>query len=139
MDAEPEILNHNTETVPRLSRWVRPQARPERSLAVLRMAKEMKPAGLTKSGFMVGLGETWDEILQVMDDLRAVDVDILTIGQYLQPSKNHLPIERYYHPDEFVELANEGHQRGFKMGRVGAAGAVVVSCGWAGEDHIGTR
>jgi lipoic acid synthetase len=114
MDAEPEILNHNTETVPRLSRWVRPQARPERSLAVLRMAKEMKPAGLTKSGLMVGLGETWGEILQVMDDLRAADVDILTIGQYLQPSKNHLPIERYYHPDEFVELSNEGHQRGFK-------------------------
>jgi len=114
MDAEPEILNHNTETVPRLSRWVRPQAKPERSLAVLRMAKEMNPAGLTKSGFMVGLGETWDEILQVMDDLRAVDVDILTIGQYLQPSKNHLPIERYYHPDEFVALADEGHQRGFR-------------------------
>ena len=114
MDAEPEILNHNTETVPRLSRWVRPQAKPERSLAVLRMAKEMKPAGLTKSGLMVGLGETWDEILQVMDDLRAVDVDILTIGQYLQPSKNHLPIQRYYHPDEFVELADEGRQRGFK-------------------------
>ena len=114
MDAEPEILNHNTETVPRLSRWVRPQAKPERSLAVLRMAKEMKPAGLTKSGLMVGLGETWDEILQVMDDLRAVDVDILTIGQYLQPSKNHLLIQRYYHPDEFVELAEEGHQRGFK-------------------------
>jgi lipoic acid synthetase len=114
MDAEPEILNHNTETVPRLSRWVRPQAKPERSLAVLRMAKEMNPAGLTKSGFMVGLGETWDELLQVMDDLRAVDVDILTIGQYLQPSKNHLPIQRYYHPDEFVELADEGHRCGFK-------------------------
>ena len=114
MDARPEILNHNTETVPRLSRWVRPQARPERSLAVLRMAKEMNPAGLTKSGFMVGLGETWDEILQVMDDLRTVDVDILTIGQYLQPSKNHLPIQRYYHPDEFVALADEGRQRGFK-------------------------
>jgi lipoic acid synthetase len=114
MDARPEILNHNTETVPRLSRWVRPQAKPERSLAVLRMAREMNPAGLTKSGLMVGLGETWDEILQVMDDLRAVDVNILTIGQYLQPSKNHLPIQRYYHPDEFVELADEGRQRGFK-------------------------
>jgi lipoic acid synthetase len=114
MDARPEILNHNTETVPRLSRWVRPQARPERSLAVLRMAKEMQPAGLTKSGLMVGLGETWDEILAVLDDLRGVDVDILTIGQYLQPSKNHLPIQRYYHPDEFVALADEANRRGFK-------------------------
>ncbi len=114
MDARPEILNHNTETVPRLSRWVRPQARPERSLAVLRMAKEMNPDGLTKSGLMVGLGETWDEILQVLDDLRGVDVDILTIGQYLQPSKNHLPIQRYYHPDEFVALADEANRRGFK-------------------------
>lgn len=114
MDERPEILNHNTETVPRLSRSVRPQARPERSLAVLRMAKEMNPAGLTKSGLMVGLGETWDEILQVLDELRQVDVDIVTIGQYLQPSKNHLPIERYYHPDEFVQLADEGYRRGFK-------------------------
>lgn len=114
MDAQPEILNHNTETVPRLSRWVRPQARPERSLAVLRMAKEMYPQGLTKSGVMVGLGETWDELLEVMDELRKVDVDILTIGQYLQPTKLHLPIERYYHPDEFVELREEGERRGFK-------------------------
>ncbi len=114
MDERPEILNHNVETVPRLSRWVRPQARHERSLAVLRMAKEMNPAGLTKSGMMVGLGETWEELLQVMDDLRAVDVDILTIGQYLQPSKNHLPIQRYYHPDEFVALAEEATRRGFR-------------------------
>ncbi len=113
MDARPEILNHNVETVPRLSRWVRPQARHERSLAVLRMARDMNPAGLTKSGMMVGLGETWEEILQVMDDLRAVDVDILTIGQYLQPSKNHLPIQRYYHPDEFVTLKEEAMRRGF--------------------------
>jgi lipoic acid synthetase len=74
----------------------------------------MSPSGLTKSGLMVGLGETWDEVLQVMDALRRVDVDILTVGQYLQPSKNHLPVQRYYHPDEFVELAREGRQRGFK-------------------------
>jgi lipoic acid synthetase len=114
MDARPDILNHNTETVPRLSKHVRPQARPERSLAVLRMAKEMVPDGLTKTGIMVGLGETWDELLAVMDTLRTVDVDILTIGQYLQPTKNHLPIERYYHPDEFVRLAGEGDARGFK-------------------------
>ncbi len=114
MDAHPEILNHNTETVPRLSRWARPQARPERSLAVLRMAKELDPGVLTKSGIMVGLGETWDELLEVMDSLRAVDVDILTIGQYLQPTKKHLPIARYYHPDEFKRLADEGYARGFK-------------------------
>lgn len=114
MDAHPEILNHNTETVPRLSRTVRPQASPERSLAVLRMAKEMDPGALTKSGVMVGLGEEWDELLEVMDALRAVDVDILTIGQYLQPTKDHLPIERYYHPDEFDELAEEAYSRGFK-------------------------
>lgn len=114
MDARPEILNHNTETVPRLSRAVRPQASVERSLAVLRMAKEMDPGALTKSGVMVGLGETWEELLEVMDTLRTVDVDILTIGQYLQPTKDHLPIERYYHPDEFDELAEEAYSRGFK-------------------------
>jgi len=114
MTAAPEILNHNTETVPRLSRGVRPQSSPERSLAVLRMAREMQPDGLTKSGVMVGLGETWDELLEVMDALRAVDVNILTLGQYLQPTKNHLPIERYYHPDEFAKLAEEGYARGFR-------------------------
>ena len=114
MDARPEILNHNTETVPRLSRTVRPQASPARSLAVLRMAKEMDTGVLTKSGVMVGLGEDWEELLEVMDSLRTVDVDILTIGQYLQPTKDHLPIERYYHPDEFDELAEEAYARGFK-------------------------
>ena len=114
MDAHPEILNHNTETVPRLSRWARPQARPERSLAVLRMAKELDPDALTKSGIMVGLGETREELLEVMDSLRGVEVDILTIGQYLQPTKQHLPIARFYHPDEFSELAEEGYARGFK-------------------------
>jgi lipoic acid synthetase len=114
MDARPEILNHNTETVPRLSRWVRPQAKHERSLDVLRMAKELDPQALTKSGLMVGLGEEWDEVLAVLDDLRRVDVDIVTIGQYLQPTKQHLPIARYYHPDEFAQLANEGYARGFK-------------------------
>jgi lipoic acid synthetase len=114
MDAHPEILNHNTETVPRLSRWARPQARPERSLAVLRMAKELDRDALTKSGVMVGLGETREELLEVMDALRAVEVDILTIGQYLQPTREHLPIARFYHPDEFRELAGEGYARGFK-------------------------
>ncbi len=114
MDAQPEILNHNTETVPRLYRRARPQARYEWSLAVLKMAREMDPGAFTKTGMMVGLGETWDELLKVMDDLREVNVDILTVGQYLQPSKQHLPIERYYHPDEFARLAEEGYARGFK-------------------------
>ncbi|MCW5850386.1 MAG: lipoyl synthase, partial [Anaerolineae bacterium] len=83
MDAQPEILNHNTETVPRLYRTVRPQAKYMRSMELLQRAKRMDPEALTKSGIMLGLGETWDEILQVMDDLRAHDVDIMTIGQYL--------------------------------------------------------
>ncbi|MCB0227993.1 MAG: lipoyl synthase, partial [Anaerolineae bacterium] len=87
MDARPEILNHNTETVPRLYKRVRPQAKYPRSLELLRQARQMVPTGVTKTGIMVGLGESTDEILAVMDDLRAVDVDILTIGQYLQPSR----------------------------------------------------
>jgi lipoic acid synthetase len=114
MDARPEILNHNTETVPRLYRRVRPQARYQRSLELLHQARLMVPEGITKTGIMLGLGEAWDEILQVMDDLRAVDVDIMTIGQYLQPSRWHLPIERYYTPEEFVRLHEEGIARGFR-------------------------
>lgn len=114
MNERPEILNHNLETVPRLYRRVRPQAKYERSLNILKWAKEMVPDVLTKSGIMVGLGERWEELLQVMDDLRAVDCDILTIGQYLQPSRYHLPIERYYTPEEFERLREEGLKRGFK-------------------------
>lgn len=114
MDARPDILGHNVETVPRLYRRVRPQAKYERSLNVLRWAREMVPDAITKTGIMVGLGERWEEILHVMDDLRAVDCDILTIGQYLQPSRYHLPIERYYTPEEFDKLREEGLARGFK-------------------------
>jgi len=114
MDARPEILNHNTETVPRLYRTVRPQARYMRSMELLQRAKTLDPLALTKSGIMLGLGETWDEILQVMDDLRAHAVDIMTIGQYLQPSRFHLPIARYYTPDEFGRLQEEGQARGFR-------------------------
>ena len=87
MDAKPEILNHNTETVARLYKTVRPQARYARSMELLQRAKQLEPLALSKSGIMVGLGETWEEILVVMDDLRAHDVDIMTIGQYLQPSR----------------------------------------------------
>ena len=114
MAARPEILNHNVETVPRLYRTVRPQARYDQSLELLQRAKQLDPDSLSKSGIMLGLGETRDEILQVMDDMRAHDVEILTMGQYLQPSRFHLPIRRYYTPDEFVQLREEGETRGFK-------------------------
>jgi len=114
MDARPEILNHNTETVPRLYRSARPQGRYEWALGVLANAKGMDPGGFTKTGVMVGLGETWEELLEVMGDLRQVHVDILTIGQYLQPTKDHLPIARYYTPDEFAELGRLVRDLGFK-------------------------
>ena len=115
MDAQPEILNHNVETVPRLFKKVQPQDKYEWALTTLRNAKAMEPLSLTKSGIMVGLGETFDEVVAVMRDLAGVGVDILTLGQYLQPSKKHLPIERYYEPDEFVELKRIGlEELGFK-------------------------
>ena len=114
MDARPEILNHNTETVPRLYRTVRPQANYQRSLNVLAMAKKLDPNAITKTGLMVGLGETKDEIVAVLRDLRAQQVDILTIGQYLRPSPLHLPIYRYVHPDEFREYHDIGMDMGFR-------------------------
>jgi len=113
MDANPDILNHNLETVLRLYPAVRPQANYHRSLDILRWAREMSAQTLTKSGLMVGLSETWDELLVVMDDLRAAGCNILTIGQYLQPSRYHLPIARYYTPEEFDRLREEGEVRGF--------------------------
>ncbi len=103
-DARPEILNHNVETVPRLFKRVQPQDRYEWARATLTNAKALDPDGLTKSGLMVGLGETLDEIKATMADIRSWGVDILTVGQYLQPSKRHLPIERYYTLDEFQAL-----------------------------------
>jgi len=108
MDARPEILNHNVETVPRLFKKVQPQDHYEWAQATLANAKRMEPDVLTKSGIMLGLGETLDEVRAVMRDLRAWGVDILTIGQYLQPSKKHLPIERYVPPEEFAELKRYG-------------------------------
>jgi len=114
MDARPEILNHNIETVPSLFKKVQPQDRYEWSEAVLRNAKVLDPETLTKSGIMLGLGETLDEVRAVMRDLREWDVDILTIGQYLQPSRRHLPIERYYTLEEFAELKSYGLEIGFK-------------------------
>jgi lipoic acid synthetase len=114
MDARPEILNHNVETVPRLFKAVQPQDRYEWAAATLTNAKQLDPEVLTKSGIMVGLGETIDEIKSVMRDLRSWGVDILTIGQYLQPSKKHLAISRYYTLEEFAELREFGGQIGFK-------------------------
>ncbi len=115
MDARPEILNHNVETVPRLFKKVQPQDKYEWALATLTNAKKMDPEVLTKSGIMVGLGETWAELLAVMQDLVAHGVDILTVGQYLQPnSQQHLPVERYYHPNEFAELKQIGLEMGFQ-------------------------
>ena len=113
MEARPDVLNHNTETVPRLYRQVRLGARYQRSLDVLAHAKRVQPATPTKSGLMLGLGETVDEILQVMRDLRAHHVDVLTLGQYLRPSSKHLPIVRYVSPVEFDELGVAGREMGF--------------------------
>ena len=112
MDARPDILNHNTETVPRLYLQVRPQAKYDRSLELLRRAKQ--GGMVTKSGLMLGLGERTEEVLDVMRDLRGVSCDILTLGQYLQPTKDHLPVDRYVHPDEFRRLKEEGLAMGFR-------------------------
>ena len=114
MDARPEILNHNVETVPSLFKTVQPQDHYEWSEAVLRNAKRLDPEVLTKSGVMVGLGETMEEIKAVMRDLQAWGVDILTIGQYLQPSRRHIAISRYYTLEEFAELKKFGLEIGFK-------------------------
>jgi lipoic acid synthetase len=113
-DAQPEILNHNTETVPRLYRTVRPQAVYERSLQVLHAARELDPGTLTKSGVMVGLGETREELLHVFEDLAAHGVQILTVGQYLKPTPDHLDVVRYWHPDEFAELRERALEMGFR-------------------------
>ncbi len=114
VDSRPDVLNHNTESVPRLYRAVRSGARYERTLELLRYAKELNPAGITKSGVMVGLGEETSELLQVFRDLAAVHCDILTIGQYLRPSRDHLPMARLYTPREFAELKAEALQMGFR-------------------------
>ena len=113
MDAKPDILNHNIETVKRLSPSVRARATYERSLEFLKRAKEMNPNTPTKSSIMVGLGETKEELLEAMDDLRANDVDIITIGQYLQPTKQHLKVQKYWSPEEFNELKEIALSKGF--------------------------
>ncbi len=115
LEANPDVFNHNIETVPSLYRKVRPGARYFGSLELLKNSKQINKNVFTKSGLMVGLGETKDEILQVMDDLISADVDFLTIGQYLQPSAKHFPLVRYYHPDEFKDLELKAKARGFLL------------------------
>ncbi|GMV10508.1 MAG TPA: lipoyl synthase [Gemmatimonadaceae bacterium] len=114
LEAGPEIYNHNTETVPRLYKRARPGGRYERVMQIFRFAKQVAPQIPTKSGIIVGLGETKEELVAVMRDLRAVDVDILTLGQYLRPSDGHLPLDRYYTPEEFRELRTIGMGLGFR-------------------------
>jgi lipoyl synthase len=114
MAARPDVLNHNMETVPRLYRRVRKGAIYERSLELLRRAREMSPSTPTKTGMMLGLGETRDEVLSAMGEIAAQGTHILTLGQYMQPTPEHLPIERYVHPDEFAEFKRLGEQMGFK-------------------------
>ena len=115
LEANPDVFNHNIETVPRLYLKVRPGARYFASLELLKNAKKTNNKIFTKSGIMVGLGETYDEIIQVMDDLRSANVDFLTIGQYLQPSPKHYPLEKYYHPNEFKDLKRIAMSKGFLL------------------------
>ena len=130
IDARPDVLNHNTETVPSLYKKVRPQGKYHWTLSVL---KECKTQGLrTKTGIMLGLGEEKTELLQVMQDLREVGVNVLTLGQYLQPTKNHLPVDRFVHPDEFNEYRETGLQMGFDIVESGP----LVRSSYHAERHI---
>ena len=132
MDARPDVLNHNTETVPRLYRQVRLGARYERSLEMLEYAKSLNPAIPVKSGLMLGLGETIDEVLHVMRDLRVHKVDVLTLGQYLRPSPKHLPIIRYVGVEEFQELKRAGYEMGFSHVESGP----LVRSSYHAADHV---
>jgi lipoyl synthase len=133
LQAKPDILAHNTETVPRLYRTVRPQAKYPRSLEVLQRAKKL--GFITKSGLMVGLGEEWEELRHMMQDLSAVHCDLLTIGQYLQPSRQHLPVLRFYTPEEFRQLRQEALACGFRHVE---AGPLVRSSYHAREQKAST-
>lgn len=130
IDAGPDVLNHNVETVPRLYMAVRPQARYRRSLEILRHAKSK--GMVTKTGMMLGLGETRDEIREVFDDLRRTDCDVLTLGQYLQPTKDHLRVERYLAPSEFVSLKEEALNSGFRFVEAGP----LVRSSYHAERHV---
>jgi lipoic acid synthetase len=132
MEAGPDTLNHNIETVRRVFRRVRPRGDYDLSLELLRQAKEMSSGAVTKSGMMVGLGETWDEILETMHDLRQANCELLTIGQYLRPTKKHTPLVKWYTPGEFDELRLEGESMGFSHV---ASGPLVRSSYHADEQH----
>jgi lipoic acid synthetase len=132
IDARPDILGHNTETVPRLYRRVRPQGKYHWTLSVLEQAK--RQGMRTKTGLMLGLGETFQEVIAVMQDLRRVGVDILTLGQYLQPTPNHLPVERYVTPEEFAELRRIGLELGFEHVESGP----LVRSSYHAERHVAT-
>jgi lipoic acid synthetase len=114
IDEQPDIYDHNVETVARLFKQIQPQDHYEWAMTTLANAKQLDPKQITKSGIMVGLGETTEEVLETMLDLRAVGVDILTVGQYLQPTREHAPIERYYTPEEFAEFKRAGLAMGFR-------------------------
>jgi len=131
IDARPDVFNHNLETVPRLYLSIRPGARYYNSLRLLERVKERDPTRFTKSGVMVGLGETKEEVMQVMDDMRSAGVDFITIGQYLQPTRKHAPIDRFVHPDEFRALEEIARAKGFLMV---AASPLTRSSHHAGED-----
>ena len=130
VESKPDVLNHNVETVPRLYPKVRPQADYRRSLSLLRNAKDMEPGLVTKSGLMVGVGESLDEVMETFKDLRDAGVELLTIGQYLRPSKDNIPVERYVHPDEFEELRIAALKLGF---RNAASGPFVRSSYFADQ------
>ena len=133
MRAAPNVLNHNIETVERVFHSVRPKGDYRQSLDLLATAREISPKAVTKSGMMVGLGEEWDEIVQTMKDLRSVDCDLLTIGQYLRPSPKHHPLARFYTPQEFDDLRSEGERLGF---RHVASGPLVRSSYHAEEQFV---
>ena len=132
MSSKPDTLNHNIETVRRIFGRVRPKGDYDQSLELLSRAKALDPSAVTKSGMMVGLGETWDEILRTMSDLRSVDCDLLTIGQYLRPSQKHVALAKWYTPEEFAELKREAEALGF---RHAASGPLVRSSYHADEQH----
>ncbi len=132
MAAGPDVLNHNIESTKRIFPRVRPKGDYRRSLNLLAQAKELVPAAVTKSGIIVGMGETVAEVVETMEDLREVDCDLLTIGQYLRPSAKHIAIDRFYHPAEFDELARIGEAMGFKHV---ASGPLVRSSYHADEQH----
>ena len=136
LDAGPVVLNHNIESVPRLYPRVRPKARYDRSLALFRRAKELSPTTPVKSGLMLGLGETFDEVVTVLEDIRAAGVDLVTVGQYLRPSLKHLPVARYVRPEEFDAVRGAGERLGFSHIE---SGPFVRSSYHAGEQAHAAR